>query len=124
MNLHSMSLSAALLAALLCEVTTLTAFAQEPPSEVAGSIVPLDGPASAGKPVTTKLRITKDAPSFKRTDPSAEEKHKYPGEWVANYNNPRKVTFWRHGRMDPVITDFFHTFDNYTLSKSESGLHP
>lgn len=60
------------------------------------------------------------APAFKRTDPSAEEKHKYPGQWVANESNSRKVTFWRDGQMDPVIADFFHTFDNHVLVGSAS----
>jgi purine nucleosidase len=55
------------------------------------------------------------APSFKRTDPSAEEKHQYPGEWITNESNPRRVTFWTDGQMAPVIADFFNTFDNYVL---------
>jgi hypothetical protein len=64
---------------------------------------------------------TMGAPAFKRTDPSAEEKHRYPGQWVANESNPRKVTFWRHGQMAPVIADFFDTFDNYVLVGSASN---
>jgi purine nucleosidase len=63
---------------------------------------------------------TVGAPAFKRTDRSAEEKHKYPGQWVANDSNPRRVTFWRDGQMDPVIADFFHTFDNHVLVGSAS----
>jgi hypothetical protein len=58
------------------------------------------------------------APSFKRTDPSAEEKHKYPGRWITNESNPRRVTFWTDGQTDPVIADFFNTFDNYALVES------
>jgi hypothetical protein len=64
---------------------------------------------------------TMGAPSFRRTDPSAEEKHKYPGEWVANDSNPRRVTFWTDGQMSPVIADFFDTFDNYVLVGSASN---
>lgn len=59
---------ARLLAALLCELTTLSAFAQEPPSEVAGSIVPLDGAASAGKAVASKLRIIMDTDALAEVD--------------------------------------------------------
>jgi purine nucleosidase len=63
---------------------------------------------------------TVGAPAFKRTDRSAEEKHKYPGQWVANDSNPRRVTFWRDGQMDPVIADFFDAFDNHVLVGSAS----
>jgi inosine-uridine nucleoside N-ribohydrolase len=62
---------------------------------------------------------TMGAPSFKRTDPSAEEKHKYPGEWVANESNPRRVTIWRDGQMTPVIADFWDTFNNPVLPRQQ-----
>ena len=35
--------------------------------------------------------------------------------------NLQNVTFWRHGKMDPVIADFFETFDNYVLVGSASN---
>ncbi len=61
------------------------------------------------------------APSFNRTDPSAEEKHKYPGEWVTSESNPRRVTFWTDGQITPVIADFFNTFENFVLVGSTSN---
>lgn len=52
------------------------------------------------------------APSFNYQSATGSERHMHPGTWVANNNNPRKVTWWRSQDRDAVYNDFFNTVNN------------
>jgi len=58
------------------------------------------------------------APSFVVEDESetGSQAHRYPGTWVENDHNPRRVTMWRHPDRDAVYNDFFSTINNYVLA--------
>jgi purine nucleosidase len=63
------------------------------------------------------------APSFvvEEESETGSQAHRYPGTWVENDDNPRRVTMWRHPNRDAVYNDFFHTMDNYVLAGSTSN---
>lgn len=58
------------------------------------------------------------APSFvvEEESQTGSQAHRYPGTWVENADNPRRVTLWRHPNRDAVYNDFFNTMDNYVLA--------
>ncbi|SEJ56136.1 Inosine-uridine preferring nucleoside hydrolase [Cyclobacterium xiamenense] len=60
------------------------------------------------------------APSFvvEEASQTGSQAHRYPGTWVENADNPRRVTMWRDPNRDAVYTDFFNTMDNYVLAGS------
>ncbi len=60
------------------------------------------------------------APSFVYESAIGSEPHRHPGTWVANDNNPRRVTMWMSPNRDAVYNDFFNTIDNYVLAGSTS----
>lgn len=58
------------------------------------------------------------APSFvyEKESATGSESPGWPGRWVENSSNPRRVTIWRYPNRDAVYNDFFHTMDNYVLA--------
>ncbi len=55
------------------------------------------------------------APSFvvEVASETGSQAHRYPGKWVDNNDNPRRVTIWRNPSRDAVYNDFFKTIDDF-----------
>ena len=62
------------------------------------------------------------APSFvvEEESETGSQAHRYPGTWVENADNTRRVTMWKDPNRDAVYNDFFNTMDNYVLDSSRS----
>ena len=57
------------------------------------------------------------APSFvvEVESETGSQAHRYPGKWVENNDNPRRVTLWRAPNRDAAYHDFFKTMDDPEL---------
>jgi purine nucleosidase len=57
------------------------------------------------------------APTFvvEEESETGSQAHRYPGTWVENDDNPRRVTMWTSPNREAVYKDFFKTMDEYVL---------